>query len=63
MEDPKEPLIAFKSLNEEANLLYKLEAYKSAITRHDKAMQYICVFVPSNKEEVNMMEDLGCLLI
>ena len=50
--------IASKSIKEECNQLYKLK-FQPAITKYDKAILYLCVFVPSIEEEANIMEELG----
>ena len=54
MDDSKETHLAAKSLKEESNQLYRLKAYKQAINRYDKAIQYLSVFAPSTEEECNL---------
>jgi len=43
MDSPRDALLHSQALKEEENELFKTEAYRSALNRYEKSIQYFCV--------------------
>jgi len=49
-------LVKSKELEEE-NKIFKSKAFPSAMNRYDKSLQYMCVAMPNNEDDANLMEE------
>jgi len=57
MESTHEALLKSQALKEEGNMLYRTKAHRSALNRHEKSIQYLCVAVPESENEAYEMEE------
>ena len=49
---PHEMLVKAQELKDEGNTLFKSRAYRCAVNKYDKALQYLCLAFPEHDEDV-----------
>ena len=59
MKSRREALVNPKALKEERNKFHRSKAFRCTINRYDKSLQYLCVTIPENEDDANLMEELG----
>jgi len=57
-----EAILKAKALKEVDNKLFKIKAHRLAINTYDKSLQHLCVFVPKNVDDANVMEEFGMFI-
>ncbi|KAJ8425985.1 hypothetical protein Cgig2_009492 [Carnegiea gigantea] len=55
-------ILKAKALKEDDNKLFIIKAHRLAINTYDKFLQHLCVFVPKNVDDANVMEELGIFI-
>jgi len=58
MKSSHETLVKSKELKDARNMFFKSGVYLWAIRKYDKALQYLCVEIPNNVDDANLMEEL-----
>ncbi|KAJ8444316.1 hypothetical protein Cgig2_019874 [Carnegiea gigantea] len=57
MNPPREALVKHKELKKGGN--FQTKAFRSAINRYDKSLQYMCTPILDNEDNVDLMEEFG----